>query len=101
MILKLASAHAFGVRFIYSGFTFMVFFSQLHSTPKERRFTVHFNGDFRGFADSERRIVSTYKMQAELLGARGDISFVCLREKVTETKKYQNPQRFIKAILAS
>lgn len=48
---------------------------------------MHFNGDFRGLeADSERRIISTYKRQVELLGARGD-SLVCLPKNATETKK--------------
>lgn len=46
---------------------------------------MHINGGFRGFADSERRMISTYKKQAELLGARGDISCVYLPENATET----------------
>ena len=63
---------------------------------------MHFNGDFRGFADSERRIVSTYKRQAELLGARGDISFVCLPENATETKNTKIPKDLSKkSVLAS
>ena len=54
-------------------------------------FIVHFNGDFRGFAVSEKRIIHTYKRQAELLGAREDISFVCLPENATETKNTPIP----------
>lgn len=57
---------------------------------------MHFNGDFRGFADSERRIIFTYKRQAELLGARGDISFVCLPENTTETRNTLIPKVFSK-----
>lgn len=49
---------------------------------------MHFNGDFRGFADSERRIISTYKSQAESWVLEGT-SLLCACQRMQLRQKYQ------------
>lgn len=62
---------------------------------------MHFNGDFRGFADSERRIVSTYKGQAESWVLEGtSLLYACQRMQLRQ-KIPKNSQRLIKAIFLS
>lgn len=59
---------------------------------------MHFNGDFRGFADSERRTVSTYKRQAESWVLEGTCLLCACQRMQLRHKIPKNSQRLMKPI---